>query len=221
MPRINPRSGGTAPSEKPSSWFLVKEVPYAMTIIITALGWCVVQAIDGIEDSPSIAYGKKVKPISKDSSEVTFRVTNISRNHFFRRVSFYISADDGTWSNWRAIPQPPAKIVEDDNIAPQPETENEHVKMVRFYVAQFQPGTSWDFFGILSDVSKPEPQLLADFSSANNDPQTKVEPVGIRLIPTGAETFVVQYQVAILLFAGIVWLIIAIVYVWRVCLGTG
>ncbi len=218
-----PRCEAAAPAEKPSSWLLAKEIPYAMTVIVTALGWCVVHVIGAIEESPSVGYGKKIKPINKDSFEVTFRVTNITRSHFFRRVSFYVSAEDGSWTNEKAIPQPPAKIVEDDNFPPQPEIENKdgktRVKMVRFYVAQFQPGTSWDFYAILSNVSKPEPQILADFSSPKNDPRAKVEPASIRLIPNGAETFLVRYQVAILLFAGIAWLIIAIVYVWSLRLG--
>ncbi len=78
-----PRCEAAAPAEKPSSWLLAKEIPYAMTVIVTALGWCVVHVIGAIEESPSVGYGKKIKPINKDSFEVTFRVTNITRSHFF------------------------------------------------------------------------------------------------------------------------------------------
>jgi len=38
-----------------------KEMPYALAIVIVALGWCMLHAIEAIEDSLTIEYVKTIK----------------------------------------------------------------------------------------------------------------------------------------------------------------
>lgn len=203
------------PDHSPGNWLLAKEIPGALTIVLAILAWCLVHAVSTIQDSPSIGYERKVVARNDGSFDVSFRVSNISRNHFFRGVSFYILAPEGSLSTEKPKPLPPAKVAEDDNLPPQPQIENGRVKVVRFYVAQFQPGTSWIFHSVLSKVRKPDPQLLVDFSLAQTNPMAKVEPASLRLIPNGPETCLVEHYVFILLCAAALWFIIAIVYIWK------
>jgi hypothetical protein len=201
------------------SWLLAKEIPYALTFVVTALGWCLMRAVNAIQDSPSVSYSEKIIPRSGGGFDVTFHIKNISRNHLFRGISFYISTSDGTLSDANAKPRPPAKVVEDDNLAPQHQGEmqrEQRVGIVRFYVAQLQPEASWDFCAVLSKTSTPQPHLLADFSTIGTNPGAKAEPASLRLIRDGPETYLVEHQVEILLLASFIWLIIAIVYICTV-----
>ena len=75
------------------------------------------------------------------------------------------------------------------------------VTMFRFYVAQLQPEAVWEFSVVLSKTGSPDPKLLADFSAIGTNPGAKIEPISLRLIPRGLETFLVENEVKILLFA--------------------
>jgi len=216
---VVPAAPPPPPPPPGTSWVLAKEMPYALTIVLAALSWCVLRAIDTIEDSPSIEYVKTVESQSQRNGafDVTFRVSNISLKHLFRGVSFYIHAPDGGLSKPHAIPLPPSKTVEADNAEPKPESENvetggTRVKTYKFYVAQLQPGSSWEFKALLSNTSKPDPQLLVDFSPIGTNPEAKTEPVSIRLIRQGLETCLVKHKVKILFFASVFWFIVMVVY---------
>ena len=200
-------------SEKRASWLLAKEIPYALTLILAALGWCIVQAVSAIKESPSVSYAKNMNKRPDGNYDVSFRVKNISRSHLFRRVSFYISVQNGTLSQEWVDPMPPAKVVADDNIRPAPEPIQQGVKMVRFYVAQLQPEASWDFHAVLANTAQPDPQLLMDFSSIGTSPNVTVEPASLRLIPEGRETWLVENEVKLLLISCAVWFILAVFYI--------
>jgi len=171
----------------------------------------VVHAVDAIENSPSIEYVKTVQARPDKAFNVVFRVNNISLNHLFRGVSFYIYAPDGTLSVPNLTAIPPAKEVERENPSPNLERDEKEQrgKVCRFYVAQLQPASSWEFKAVLSNTSKPNPVLLVDFSQFLG---TKVPPESIRLIENGLETRLVKYKINILFFACVLWLVIVIAY---------
>jgi hypothetical protein len=145
------------------SWLQAKEIPYALTLMLSALGWCIVHVIDEVQGAPTLAYRQSTGLEKDGSKRTTFEVTNISHKQLFRHVSFYIASEDSRL-NWKGYvkcqmePEPPAKVVVDDNEPPKIE-EN----VTRFYVGQFQPATSWKF-SVFFPPDKVHPVVLtADF----------------------------------------------------------
>jgi hypothetical protein len=217
VPAAPPPPPPTPPPQPPStSWLLAKDMPYALTILLAVLAWCVVHAIDTIEDSPSIEYVKMVKRRDDGAFDVAFRVNNISLKHFFRGVSFYIKAPEGVLSKPNLTAFPPGKEVNGENPDPgdiSPPAAHNRRTTCRYFVAQLQPATSWEFKAVLSDTSDPDPKLLVDFAAIGTNPEVKVEPVGIRLIEQGLETCLVKHKIIILFVASILWFTIVVIYV--------
>ena len=82
------------------SWLQAKEIPYAFTLMLYALGWCIVHVIDQVQGAPTLAYRQSTGLEKDGSKRTTFEVTNISHKQLFRRVSFYIASEDGRL-NWK------------------------------------------------------------------------------------------------------------------------
>jgi hypothetical protein len=194
-----------------ANWLQAKEIPYALTLILSALGWCFVHVIDEVQSAPTLAYCKSTGLEKNGSRRTTFKVTNISHKQLFRHVSFYIAAEDSQvdWKEFvkcRMDPEPPAKVVVDDNQHPKIESN-----ITRFYVGQFQPATSWNF-SILFPADKVQPVVLtADFSTPETG-QGSVEPMALRLIPAGVESFLVSHQISVLVAAIVVWIVLVVAY---------
>jgi hypothetical protein len=197
------------------SWLQAKEIPYALTLMLSALGWCIVHVIDEVQGAPTLAYYQSTGLEKDGSKRTTFEVTNISRKQLFQHVSFYIASEDSrlNWKGYvkcRMDPEPPARVVVDDNEPPKIE-EN----VTRFYVGQFHPATSWKF-SVFFPPDKVQPVVLtADFSSSETSAGA-VEPVALRLVREGAESFLVRHQVGILVSAIAVWLLLVLLYLAKV-----
>lgn len=201
------------------AWLLAKEIPYAMTLLLSAIGWCLAHAADEVEKSPTVAFTKQVVAEGDRKNQlVEFTVTNISRKTLFQRVSFYIEArDKGVLSDPDANPVPPAKVGEDDNVKPKIEAD----QLARFFIAQFQPGTQWRLSARLAGSECGDADLRFDFSDSGiparpGHSQAKTEPVALRLVPAGAETWLVQHQIGMLLIAALIWGALAIAYLIKV-----
>jgi hypothetical protein len=212
----NPPPVQPPPPTAQTHWLFGKDMPVGLTVLLALLGWCAIHAVDTIEDSPTVDYVRSIKRQEGGAYNVTFRVTNVSLKHFFRGVSFYIKDHDGSFTKLNATAIPPAKEVQFGN--PEPENIspaiNGLVSTCRYFVAQFQPATSWDFSAILNTDSKPDPQLSADFSPLlDNNPYVTVDPVSIRVVRHGIETILVRYKVEILFIAAVIWVVMAVLYI--------
>jgi len=203
-------------SSSPSAkWLRAKEIPYALTLLLALLSWGVVRMIDKIEDSPTLAYSRSVEKLPDDGGwSVKYRIENISRKELFKKVSFYIeSSDKQPLTDEQMEPLAPAKQA-----SGSPEPSNQE-SVVGFYIAQFQPGTSWDLS--VKTIPKEDPKNIAltvDFSPkpAESETQSGVEPVPLRLVPDGVETFFVRHQVGLLAIASLCWIGLIITYICSV-----
>jgi hypothetical protein len=197
------------------SWLQAKEIPFAFTLMLSALGWCIVHVIDEVQGAPTLAYRQSTGLEKDGSKRTTFEVTNISHKQLFRHVSFYIASKDGhlNWKGYlkcRMDPEPPARVVADDNEPPKIEDN-----ITRFYVGQFHPGTSWKF-SVFFPPDKVQPVVLtADFSSPETSEAT-IEPVALRLVREGVESFLVRHQIDVLVSAIAVWLLLVLLYLAKV-----
>ena len=61
LPAASSPPAPAAQQSRSASWLLAKQTPYALAMVIAALGWCMLHAVEAIEDSPCIEYVKTIK----------------------------------------------------------------------------------------------------------------------------------------------------------------
>jgi hypothetical protein len=171
-----------------------EKIPYLLTILFALLSWSLTHIVSRTIEAPTMEYTIKEK-LSEKGIEVTYTVSNISRNKLFENINFHLILKSGSILNSPIISMQKPMDVKDVD---KPTSGNNYINWT---IPELHPG--WEF-KIWMRISKDGDHAL-HFNTDSNKP--------IRLIESSFETFLLRNEFRIIKYMILSWLILIVIYI--------
>ena len=175
----------------------LESLPYFLTMLLVLVGWSFSRVVDAVYESPTLEYNVQEKEWTGDTMLMQIVLRNISRDRLFKDAVVKVSYPDGKDGNLEflsLIAVPPAARDSIDHANDDPD-------FIDYKLPQIQPGST---YRLLLAYAGDEPDIT--FSS----------PEAVRFKEASLETALVRYELTVNLSLIFLWLVIILIYVWRV-----